>query len=172
MRLVRNCYLAYFCRLKEELNQNISTIEKRQADYNALELQMINKVDSMQQSIDGHVKERRVADKSLLDMSVQNQKLTQQNEDLVNEVIHFTKSGLLPSADQFSTSFSFVQIVHLKEEIGRFKTQISTLESSNSLISDMHGDVEHVRLQLEKLLVNLTVLRREVFVFLNKIFCF
>lgn len=74
-------------RLKEELNQNICTIEKRQADYNARELEMINKTDSLQQSIEEHIKARRVSDKSLLDMSVQNQKLNQQNEDLVGEVM-------------------------------------------------------------------------------------
>lgn len=74
-------------RLKEELNQNICTIETRQADYNARELEMINKTDSLQQLIEEHIKARRVSDKSLLDMSVQNQKLNQQNEDLVGEVM-------------------------------------------------------------------------------------
>ncbi|XP_037024987.1 myosin-2 heavy chain-like isoform X2 [Bradysia coprophila] len=119
-------------KLKEELNQSISTIEKRQTDYNAMELEMINKNDTLQQSIDEHIKARRISDKSVLDMSVQNQKLNQQNDDLVGE------------------------IAHLKDEIDRFKRQIKSLESNNSLINDMQADVGHVRSQLEKLLVNLT----------------
>ncbi|KAG4068868.1 hypothetical protein HA402_005016 [Bradysia odoriphaga] len=119
-------------KLKEELNQSISTIEKRQTDYNAMELEMINKNDTLQQSIDEHIKARRISDKSVLDMSVQNQKLNQQNDDLVGE------------------------IAHLKDEIDRFKKQIQSLESNNSLINDMQADVGHVRSQLEKLLVNLT----------------
>lgn len=45
----------------------------------------------------------------------------------------------------------------MKDEIDRLKLQISSLESNNTLISDMQGDVGHVRSQLEKLLVNLTV---------------
>ncbi len=68
------------------MNQNICTIEQRQTEYNAMELELINKTDSLQQSIEEHIKGRRMVDKSLLDMSVQNQKLNQQNEDLVGEV--------------------------------------------------------------------------------------
>lgn len=48
---------------------------------------MINKTDSLQQSIEEHIRARRVSDKSLLDMSIQNQKLNQQNADLVSEVV-------------------------------------------------------------------------------------
>lgn len=50
-------------------------------------MEMINKTDSLQQSIEDHIKARRVSDKSLLDMTVQNQKLNQQNDDLASEVI-------------------------------------------------------------------------------------
>lgn len=48
-----------------------------------MELEMINKTDSLQQTIEEQIKARRISDKSLLDMSVHNQKLGQQNEDLV-----------------------------------------------------------------------------------------
>lgn len=47
---------------------------------------MINKNDLLQQSIEEHMKARRVSDKSLLDMSIQNQKLNTQNDELVSEV--------------------------------------------------------------------------------------
>lgn len=67
-------------------------MEKLQSDYNTRELEMINKTDSLQHSIDDHVKERRTSDKSLLDMSVQNKKLNQQNEDLLSEVINNCKT--------------------------------------------------------------------------------
>lgn len=40
---------------------------------------MINKIDSLQQSIEEHIK-------ALLDMNIQNQKLNQQNEQLASEV--------------------------------------------------------------------------------------
>lgn len=52
-----------------------------------------------------------------------------------------------------------MQIIHLKDEINRLKTQIISLESNNTLISDMQDDVGHVRSQLEKLLVNITVVK-------------
>lgn len=51
-----------------------------------MELEMINKNDTLQQSIDEQLKARRTSDKSVLDMSVQNQKLSQQNDGLVVEV--------------------------------------------------------------------------------------
>lgn len=62
--------------------------------------------------------------------------------------------------------FSFQnQIAQLKDEINRFKNQIISLENNNSLINDMQVDVGHVRSQLEKLLVNLTVVDCDVFMF-------
>lgn len=62
--------------------------------------------------------------------------------------------------------FSFLnQIAQLKDEINRFKNQIISLENNNSLINDMQVDVGHVRSQLEKLLVNLTVVDCDVFMF-------
>lgn len=66
-------------------------MEELQSDYNTRELEMMNKTKSLQQSIDDHFKERRISDKSLLDMTVQNEKLNQQNEDLVSEVIQFSE---------------------------------------------------------------------------------
>lgn len=132
-------------------------MEKLQADYNTRELEMINKTDSLQQSIDDHIKIRRVSDKSLLDLSVQNQKLNQQNEDLASEVIKkFYENKIIHN---LFILFCRSQIVHLKDEIIRLKTQINSLESNNTLISDMQDDVGHVRSQLEKLLVNITVVR-------------
>lgn len=116
-------------------------------------MELINKTDSLQQSIDDHIKVRRVSDKSLLDMSIQNQKLNQQNEDLVSEVTYHDNKTVY---DFFLLIF-VTQIVHLKDEIIRLKTQINNLESNNTLISDMQDDVGHVRSQLEKLLVNITV---------------
>ncbi|KAJ6645776.1 putative glucose-6-phosphate 1-epimerase [Pseudolycoriella hygida] len=135
-------------KLKQELNEHICTIEKVQADQNTKELEMMNKNDSLQQTVEEHIKARRVSDKSLLDLTVQNQKLNQQNEDLISE------------------------IVHLKDEIHRLKAQVKSLESNSSLMNDMHGDVEHVRTQLEKLLVNITVVSREEAKFINKVFLF
>lgn len=116
-------------------------------------MELINKTDSLQQSIDDHIKVRRVSDKSLLDMSIQNQKLNQQNEDLVSEVTYHDNKTVY---DFFLLIF-VTQIVHLKDEIIRLKTKINNLESNNTLISDMQDDVGHVRSQLEKLLVNITV---------------
>lgn len=54
----------------------------------------------------------------------------------------------------------------------RLKRQIDSLESNNTLITDMQDDVGHVRSQLEKLLVNITVAGRKMFMFFNKVFHF
>lgn len=65
-----------------------------------------------------------------------------------------------------------LQIAHLTDEMDRLKRQIDSLESNNTLITDMQDDVGHVRSQLEKLLVNITVAGRKMFMFFNKVFHF
>lgn len=130
---------------------------------------MINKTDSLQQLIDEHIKARRVSDKSQLEMSIQNQKLNQQNEDLIGEVSRI--ESIKESCSRwFDALHACPQIAHLKDEIDRLKMQINSLESNNTLISDMQDDVGHVRSQLEKLLVNITVVERKCFCLFNKVF--